>query len=71
MKQEDKVKKGTKVIANRSGGMSRLLMGLHDSIGNKGSRYLISTKPATIQTLHSLLSGFNTVEFNVDLALQD
>jgi hypothetical protein len=42
------IKKGTKVIADRSGCVSRLLVGLHDCIGNEGGRYLISAKPATI-----------------------
>ena len=44
-------------------------MGLHNSVRDKGCRYLSSTKPTAIESLDGLFGIFDDVEFNIDLAL--
>ena len=44
-------------------------MSLHDSVRDKGCRYLASTKPTTIESLNSLFGIFDSIEFDIDLAL--
>ena len=47
-----------------------LLMGLHNSVRNKGRRYLSSTKPTAIESLNGLFGIVDSVKFDIDLALR-
>ena len=45
-------------------------MSLHDSVRDKGCRYLSSTKPTAIESLNGLFGIFDSIEFDIDLALR-
>ena len=45
-------------------------MSLHDSVRDKGCRYLSSTKPTAIESLNGFFGIFDSIEFNIDLALR-
>lgn len=45
-------------------------MGLHNSVRDEGRGYLSSTKPTAIKSLDGLLGIFDSIEFNIDLALR-
>ena len=50
--------------------LQKLLMRLHDCVGDEGSRDLVSSKPTTVETLHCVLSGIDGVKLDVDLSLK-
>ena len=49
--------------------MSGLLVSLHDGVGDEGSGDLPPTEPTTIQTFNGLPGSINSVELDIDLAL--
>lgn len=53
------------------GGFPRLLVGLHDGVGDEGRRDLVSAKPATVQPLDGLLGGFDRIELEVYFTLHN
>ena len=44
-------------------------MGLHDGIGDEGSKHLLSSKPPTIKAIHRLLRTVDAFELDINLAL--
>lgn len=49
---------------------SKLLVSLHDRVGYESRRDLVSTKPATVQTLDGFLGGFDRIKLDIDFTLQ-
>lgn len=47
----------------------RLLMRLHDCVGDEGCRDLLSAEPATVEALNRFFGGVDRVKFNIDFAL--
>ena len=45
-------------------------MSLHDSVRDEGCRYLSSTKPTAIESLNGLFGIFDSIKFDINLALR-